>query len=46
MSFLHLSNFALDLSWYSVADFLNAGARAPTSAERVPLFTCMKDNAV
>ena len=39
-----LTVFALDLSLSSVADFLNTGARVPTSAECYPLFSCLKVN--
>ena len=40
--FLHLSNFGLGLSLGSVADILNTGARAPTSAECTPCLPAQK----
>ena len=41
---LHFSNFCFSLS--SIADFLNTGTRAPTSAERAPFFTLAKSDVV
>ena len=40
--FLCLSNFGLDLSLSSIADFLNPEARVPTSAERAPCLPVRK----
>ena len=36
--FLRISNFGMDLSLNSVADFSNISARVPNSAEHTPCF--------